>query len=1172
MSGSKPTVSIRIGTEGADKAKRDFESLGASGEAAAKRVQGATAAATPELQKLAGAADVANRAFVGMGGSLGRVGDVAGRVSGVAGGITTGFLALGAAAATSAVAIAKAGDTYTATMAKLASAGGGLSQAQQIYEGLFRLSQQTGVAVADSAGAFSRFAVAAKEIGATNDQVLRLVAGIQKAGIVAGASAEEAKAGAQQLAQALASGVLQGDELRSVLENMPQLAQALAREFGTSIAGLRKMGEEGKLTADQVLPRLLKAAEDIGREFDKQPATMSRARDILFAATDDFGARLDKIAKLSGTFASFMLQGAAALRAMGDAVDPSPESRRAAAAARLQALEGGIPAAPMDAAADAFRESQRYATAEQRRAMAGIPGRDPFDTTRQRYASPAPRDASQDRAREIAEARQELWDAIQAEQSMLREAREDRRIEEAAAAEQRVKVARDTYDRILKETAKGAKTEFSIREEYKKKNAELDKIQVASEEDIKRVAEARAALAKAEQEELDKLADKHKAVGEAARDADEHVKAFLKDQEKQADAAAKAQEKAAEAIRRYHEASFDAVANIAERAFDRVGDAIVQAFVSGEGAAVNFGNIARGIMGSVIADVAKLGVINPILNSLFVSSAGPRPTIAAAFGGGGGIGDVLGLGSLLGGGQGIGGALGLTGSGGLLSTPLWATGGGFSGVAGGAVMPGAATLGGLLGGAGAGFGAGMLLNNLLGGKQTGGMIGSGVGGLAGAAIGSIIPGVGTLIGGLIGGALGGAGGGLIGPGASVKGYGYALGAGADGLLTMSSARYNDTGAAAFQEAAQGIAALNEWMAARGIIVGGTTSVGGNKDGADYSNAAAGSFTEGLAQLAYGSSNTALNTAMMARGSRFGSTAELQTFVEGFYSIQDIIKGLTEKPLPAFDAQLKAVNDNFDAAAAKAREYSLAEDELNRARGEAIAKLEEARAETLRQSDVALQVRMMTATGDAQGAALAQQAEAARLEIASLGDALDALGLSAADRAARLVQLEEVQAAERAAIIARFGTTANTALDSALNGGNALLRDLTYGGSSALAPSQKYFAAISDLSAAKQALNAGGDLSAYTAVAQAVLPVARDFLGTSARYGQLAAEIGQTIASKGGDANLAGILSANVDATAGISATLAALGTQQISVATSTLGEIRRLANVIEAWITRQKAA
>ena len=70
-SGSKPTTNIRLATEGAEKVKKDFEAVGAAGEAAQKRIKDAATAASPELQKLAGAADIANRAFAGMGGSLG---------------------------------------------------------------------------------------------------------------------------------------------------------------------------------------------------------------------------------------------------------------------------------------------------------------------------------------------------------------------------------------------------------------------------------------------------------------------------------------------------------------------------------------------------------------------------------------------------------------------------------------------------------------------------------------------------------------------------------------------------------------------------------------------------------------------------------------------------------------------------------------------------------------------------------------------------------------------------------------------------------------------------------------------------------------------------------------------------------------------------------------------
>ena len=71
--------------------------------------------------------------------------------------------------------------------------------------------------------------------------------------------------------------MLQGDELRSVLENMPLLAEALAKALGVSLGELRKLGSEGKLTADRVFPALLRAIEQVGAELDKAPASLSRA-------------------------------------------------------------------------------------------------------------------------------------------------------------------------------------------------------------------------------------------------------------------------------------------------------------------------------------------------------------------------------------------------------------------------------------------------------------------------------------------------------------------------------------------------------------------------------------------------------------------------------------------------------------------------------------------------------------------------------------------------------------------------------------------------------------------------------------------------------------------------------------------------------------------------------
>jgi hypothetical protein len=77
------------------------------------------------------------------------------------------------------------------SLAKLQNATGSVERASAVYEALYRNSLQTGVAVSDSVDAFQRFSIAAREIGATCDQVVRLVAGLQRVAIVSGATGAE---------------------------------------------------------------------------------------------------------------------------------------------------------------------------------------------------------------------------------------------------------------------------------------------------------------------------------------------------------------------------------------------------------------------------------------------------------------------------------------------------------------------------------------------------------------------------------------------------------------------------------------------------------------------------------------------------------------------------------------------------------------------------------------------------------------------------------------------------------------------------------------------------------------------------------------------------------------------------------------------------------------------
>jgi tape measure domain-containing protein len=496
--------------------------------------------------------------------------------------------------------------------------------------------------------------------------------------------------------------------------------------------------------------------------------------------------------------------------------------------------------------------------------------------------------------------------------------------------------------------------------------------------------------------------------------------------------------------------SYKEMANIGVRAFEQVGDAITEAFAKGEIRALNFGNVIRGVMSSIVQSILRLGIVNPIINSIFsgtmlptlglgLSAMGGGGAAAAgvAAGGGGGIMQMLGLSSLIPK-EGILGSLGLTGPGGLLSTQIFAPSGMMAiaepsiatGAAGLMAPSGGLSLGGLLGGAGAGIGAGMFLNSMLGGNQTGGMVGSGFGAIGGALLAGagLLGPLGPLAAGLIGGLAGGGLGGLFGPKPSSKGFSYALRS-QDGQLAMTDTYYNEQGRAQFEEANAKIPAINAYLKQRGLTVSGVRAVGGNKYGMGnlgYGEAA--SFNEALGSLKFAATaNEELNKALSTRS--FAGPEKLQEFVDGFIALQDTIKGLTADPVPEFKKQMDALIDSFAQATAKAREYGIGEEELLAARDKQIAKLEEQRSLTIRDTALEMHVRRLMAEGMDQEAQRIELAYKTQKEIESFTASLDALGITAGEKSRLLVELERTQAAERVKILKDSNKNIRDYLDS-----------------------------------------------------------------------------------------------------------------------------------------------
>ena len=109
----------------------------------------------------------------------------------------------------------------------------------------------------------------------SNDEAIAFAEQLNKLYKIGGASLEQQKAGTLQITQALASGVLRGDEFNSMMENAPLVAQKLAKHLGVSVGQLRAMAKDGQLTGDTLKNALLGSAVETNAEFAKMPMTFA---------------------------------------------------------------------------------------------------------------------------------------------------------------------------------------------------------------------------------------------------------------------------------------------------------------------------------------------------------------------------------------------------------------------------------------------------------------------------------------------------------------------------------------------------------------------------------------------------------------------------------------------------------------------------------------------------------------------------------------------------------------------------------------------------------------------------------------------------------------------------------------------------------------------------------
>lgn len=172
-------------------------------------------------------------------------------------------------------------DSLTSTRARLDLMNDGLQTTAQLQNMVFQSAQRSRTSYIDTGQAVAKLGIIAKSAFANNKEMVFFAEQMNKQFKIGGASVQEQTAAMYQLTQAMAAGKLQGDEFRSIMENAPMLAQAIAAYTGKSMGELKKMSSEGKITADVIKNAMFATADETNKKFAQIPMTFAQVGTVI---------------------------------------------------------------------------------------------------------------------------------------------------------------------------------------------------------------------------------------------------------------------------------------------------------------------------------------------------------------------------------------------------------------------------------------------------------------------------------------------------------------------------------------------------------------------------------------------------------------------------------------------------------------------------------------------------------------------------------------------------------------------------------------------------------------------------------------------------------------------------------------------------------------------------
>ncbi len=203
--------------------------------------------------------------------------------------------------------LAEAADSYTNLSARINIATSDGGNFQQAMAGVHQVALMTNSSLDATAGLFTKVNDTGKQMGLTQQQSLDLVKTINMAIQTGGGSAAAADAAITQFTQALQSGVLRGDEFNSIMEQAPGISKALAQSLGVTTSELRKMAENGELSAEKVIKALQSQSAAIEADYAKFPTTIGNALQRIATQWQILIGTMDQANGASATVAQWLV-------------------------------------------------------------------------------------------------------------------------------------------------------------------------------------------------------------------------------------------------------------------------------------------------------------------------------------------------------------------------------------------------------------------------------------------------------------------------------------------------------------------------------------------------------------------------------------------------------------------------------------------------------------------------------------------------------------------------------------------------------------------------------------------------------------------------------------------------------------------------------------------------